>query len=111
MKVFVPGRWQPLHNGHKALIQKLLDEGSEVIIGIRNTNINKNNPYTFGERKVMFEKAFPGLKVVKIPDFDAIAYGRKVGYEIRHIRLSPKMELISATEIRNGTVNNNTSEA
>jgi len=105
MKVFIPGRWQPLHNGHKALIQKVIDEGSKVIIGIRDTKKSKQNPYSFKQRQEMFKKAFPNIRVIKLPDFDALAYGRNVGYEIRRIRLCPEIEKISATEIRNAKRN------
>ena len=101
MRVFLPGRWQPLHKGHKELIKKVLKEGHKVIIGIRDTKKNKNNPYSFKERKEMFLKEFPDIKVFKLPDFDCFAYGRKVGYKIRRVKLPREIEKISATEIRN----------
>ena len=96
------GRWQPLHKGHIKLIRTVLDEGKYVCIAIRDTPINKENPYTIEQRVEMFREEFRGEKVIlmNIPDISEICYGRKVGYEIREIRLDEKIEEISATKIR-----------
>lgn len=42
------GRWQPFHDGHKYLIDKLLSKGKNICIGIRDTEISKENPYSVG---------------------------------------------------------------
>lgn len=39
-----PGRWQPLHPGHVELMRKVLDEGKGIIVGIRDTVPDDNNP-------------------------------------------------------------------
>jgi len=98
---FCPGRWQPLHAGHKALIDKLLNEGHDVVIGIRDTLVNPENPYTVSERRRMIRAAYGDrVEITVIPDFDVIAYGRKVGWGLREIRLDEQIEAISGTEIR-----------
>ena len=94
------GRWQPLHEGHKALIRKVLDEGKKVCIAIRDTEIDKDNPYTVSERIIMIDRAFPDIKVIVIPDIEEVVYGRKVGWGIREIKLDESIEQISGTEIR-----------
>ncbi len=38
------GRYQPLHAGHIALIRSVLNEGKRVLVGIRETGIDKDNP-------------------------------------------------------------------
>jgi hypothetical protein len=97
------GRWQVpyLHGGHKKLIQTVLDEGKDVCIAIRDTPIDKDNPYTIIQRKEMIQNSFPQTKIIVIPDINEICYGRKVGYGIREIHLDVETEAISGTEIRN----------
>lgn len=94
------GRFQPLHKGHIKLIKTVLDEGKNVLVAIRDTPISETDPYTFEEREQMFKEQLPQVKVIKIPDIEAVCYGRKVGYKIREIKLDSETESISATEIR-----------
>jgi cytidyltransferase-like protein len=46
MKSLVIGRFQPFHDGHYALVQTLLDEGKDVVVAIRDTPFNEDNPYS-----------------------------------------------------------------
>lgn len=94
------GRWQPLHDGHKALFQTVLDEGKNLCVGIRDTPLSDTDPFTVDERTEMIKKAFPMAKIIVIPDIEEIVYGRKVGYGVRELHLSPELEQISGTEIR-----------
>ncbi len=98
------GRWQPIHKGHKVLIEKVLKEGKPVLIAIRETELSEENPYTVEERKQMIEDEFAEygerVKIVVIPDIAEICYGRKVGYKVRRIRLDDQTEEVSATNIR-----------
>jgi len=43
------GRWQPLHDGHKALFARALDEGKNVWIAIRDIAPDEKNPWTAEE--------------------------------------------------------------
>lgn len=94
------GRWQPFHDGHKKLIQTVLDEGKNVCVAIRDTDISESNPYTTEERRAMIEEAFPQVKIIVIPDIEEVVYGRKVGWGIRELHLDEKTEAISGTKIR-----------
>lgn len=94
------GRWQPLHKGHLALFDKMRQEGRQILIGVRNTGIDEQNPYSVEERIEMIKKQVPDAKFVVLPDIEAVCYGRKVGYEIKEIKLGDELEKISATEIR-----------
>jgi adenylylsulfate kinase len=96
------GRWQPFHEGHQKLIQKVLDEGKNVCVAIRDTEISDENPFTAQEREQMILKAFPVVKVIVIPDIEEVVFGRKVGWGIREIKLDEATEKISATIIRKG---------
>lgn len=103
------GRWQPFHKGHKTLIETVLKKGKPVTIGIRDTEIDKNNPYSVYERwtKIQDElKSYGSLvKIIVIPDIDEICYGRDVGYAIRKIDLDEKIEKISGTKVRRQSQN------
>ena len=100
------GRWQPFHEGHKTLIEEVLNEGKRVVIAIRDTVVSETDPYTCEQRKKMIEeslKEWTGkFEVITIPDISEICIGRKVGYHIRKIGLSKEVEKISGTNIREG---------
>lgn len=97
------GRYQPLHKGHIALIKSVLDEGKNVLVAIRDTPQDEDNPYSVHEIKDMFYKVFgDNVKVITIPDISEVCYGRNVGWGIREIRLDEEIEKISATQIRKG---------
>lgn len=100
------GRWQPLHEGHKKLFQRVLDEGGNVLIGIRDVEPDEKNPFSAHEVFVKITDEYKELmkigrvKVMKLPDICSVEFGRGVGYDIiEHI---PPTEIaeISATKIR-----------
>ncbi|MFW6173715.1 MAG: adenylyl-sulfate kinase [Elusimicrobiota bacterium] len=101
------GRWQPLHYGHISIIRKVLDEDKKVLVGMRDTKIDKDNPYSLADRLKMFKKIFDseiksGKLIVKpFNDIREVCYGRNVGYNIRKIKVDGNIEKISATKIRN----------
>jgi len=71
------GRFQPFHDGHLKLFEKILEKEGQVLIGVRNTHgLDEKNP------------------------FDYLYYGRDVGYKVEKIDLDPQTEAISATQIR-----------
>lgn len=102
------GRYQPPHEGHIKLMRVALDEGKNVCIGLRDTGITPDNPYSYSQRFTMFDKIFNKerhegrVEIISIPDIEEICYGRGVGYGIREIRLDAKTQAISATKIRLG---------
>jgi adenylylsulfate kinase len=102
-----PGRWQPLHKGHMAIIDKKLQEDKNIWIAIRETEISENNPYNCEQRMEMIKRAYGdlyGTRVIAtvIPDIEGIAYGRGVGYAIEELDVGEAIKEISATKIRNG---------
>ena len=100
------GRFQPLHESHKALFQQALDEGKNLLICIREGEVNEKNPFTTDQVKEMIELEYALLvscgivKVMIIPDICSIEFGRGVGYDI--IEHVPPTEIadVSATKIR-----------
>ena len=100
------GRFQPLHESHQALFQIALDEGKNLLICIREGEINEKNPFTAVKVKKTVEDTYALLvnsgivKVMVIPDICSVEFGRGVGYDIiEHI---PPTEIgeVSATKIR-----------
>jgi bifunctional NMN adenylyltransferase/nudix hydrolase len=85
--VFI-GRFQPFHNGHKAVIETALEQAKEVVVVVGSSFAARNirNPFTFQERKAMIEACFtepqhftyegaqgrvkiPRVKVVPVSDY------------------------------------------
>jgi phosphopantetheine adenylyltransferase len=100
------GRWQPLHSSHQALFQEALYQGKNLLICIRDGEVNEKNPFTAKEVKRNIEDVYALLvnsqimKVMIIPDICSVEFGRGVGYDIiEHI---PPTEIgdVSATKIR-----------
>ncbi len=100
------GRFQPLHESHQALFQRALDNGKNLLICIREGEVNEKNPFTAEEVKKTVEDTYALLvnsgiiKVMVIPDICSVEFGRGVGYDIiEHI---PPTEIaeVSATKIR-----------
>lgn len=98
---FFAGRFSPFHDGHAAIVDKLLAEGKEVCIAIRDTPLSQRDPFSMADRITMIRARYQlGVSIVVIPDIAEIVYGRDVGYKIREIRLGDDLEAISATKIR-----------
>ena len=100
------GRWQPLHSSHQALFQEALNDGKNLLICIRDGEVNEKNPFTPEDVKRNIEDVYALLinsgimKVMIIPDICSVEFGRGVGYDIiEHI---PPTEIgdVSATKIR-----------
>jgi len=100
------GRWQPLHEGHKALFRQVINEGGKVLVAIRTIEPDEKNPFTANQimlniyKELQLEITAGKLNVIMIPDICSVEFGRGVGYDIvEHI---PPAEIaeISATKIR-----------
>jgi hypothetical protein len=100
------GRWQPLHQGHKMMFEKVLEEGGNVCIAIRDVEPDIKNPFSPLEVMGNIMQEYDALikegrvKVMVIPDISSVEFGRGVGYSIiEHIPPTDIAE-ISATKIR-----------
>jgi hypothetical protein len=99
------GRYQPFHDGHKALVMEGLRRVGQVCIAVRDTEgIDSSNPFSFESVRsriasAMFEH-MDHVEIIKIPNISHVFYGRSVGYQIERIELTEELESISATEIR-----------
>ncbi len=59
--VFI-GRFQPLHIGHEFVVREALSRTRHLIVLVGSANVARDprNPFTYDERRQMFELAFPG---------------------------------------------------
>jgi FAD synthase len=100
------GRWQPLHDGHKALFQQALNEGKRVWIAIRDIAPDERNPWSAEEVLNNIANEYKDLcaegkvRVSIIPDICSIEFGRGVGYDIIEHLPPTAVGEISATKIR-----------
>ncbi len=66
------GRFQPFHDGHKSIINMMLEECKTVIIAIGSSNKENTikNPFPYGLRKAVISDCFPtsNVKIIPIPD-------------------------------------------
>ena len=105
------GRFQPFHDGHKKVFLNILKKNSQVTILVMDSfGINKKNPFKFYYVKKIIKKMLKEYEgkytIIKIPVVSEVVYGRKTGYKIRKVKLSKKIESISATKIRKSLFNN-----
>lgn len=99
------GRFQPFHEGHfKLFLNGLKKSGQVSILVMDSYKVGKKNPLKFVKVKKIIKqklKKYSGrYNIIKIPLTKEIIYGRKVGYKIRNVKLSKKIQMISGTKIR-----------
>lgn len=87
VRALVLGRFQPLHTGHKALIQEALGKGATVVVAIGSSTAKAGlrNPFSAAERRQMVEAAFPNevragsVVIAEVPDLhDPLRYAAHV---------------------------------
>jgi len=107
------GRFQPLHLGHKEMFQQVLDEGGNVLIGVRDGEVDFKNPFTALEVMNAIMEEYKDLisegrvKVQILPDICSVEFGRGVGYDIIERVPPADVAAISATKIRETLFNGN----
>lgn len=65
-------RWKPVHLGHAAVLDALVEHADEVLIGIGSSNrYDLRNPFTAEESEAMIRLVLgdhPGYRVLPVPD-------------------------------------------
>jgi nicotinamide-nucleotide adenylyltransferase len=63
---FYIGRFQPLHEGHHAMVERISEEVDELVVGIGSADQSHTvrNPFTAGERIMMITKTLVDLDLV-----------------------------------------------
>lgn len=100
------GRWQPWHDGHRALFERAVQKTGQVCIMIRDCQgWRGSNPFEIDRVKGYIRRdldpLYQGLyEIVVVPNIVNITYGRDVGYKIEQETFDDKTHNISATKIR-----------
>jgi hypothetical protein len=102
------GRYQPWHDGHRALFDRAIAKSGQVIIQVRDCQgWNGSNPFEFEKVKAFIKRDLDPLyqgqyEIMLVPNITEIVYGRDVGYKITQETFDDKIHSISATKIRKG---------
>jgi hypothetical protein len=100
------GRYQPWHNGHRALFERAIAKSGQVIIQVRDCQgWNKSNPFEFDKVKKFIRRDLDPIyqgqyEIMLVPNITEIVYGRDVGYKITQETFTDEIHAISATNIR-----------
>tara|TARA_Y100000768_G_C23848829_1_gene619922 strand:- start:52 stop:504 length:453 start_codon:yes stop_codon:yes gene_type:complete len=108
------GRWQPWHDGHRALFERCLAKTGQVIIQVRDIQGSSggigqdDNPFDWDEVCLNIDKDLSKLgykrgiqyEIMLVPNITNITYGRGVGYVFEEEVFDESITSISATEIR-----------
>ena len=100
------GRYQPWHNGHRALFERALAKTGQVVIQIRDCQgWQGTNPFEFERVKSFIRRDLDPLyqgqyEIQLVPNIVNITYGRDVGYKIEQETFDDTTHAISATKIR-----------
>jgi len=100
------GRWQPWHEGHKALFERLLAKTGQVIIQVRDVQgWQGSNPFEVAKVKSFIKRDLDPLyqgqyEIQVVPNIVHIGWGRGVGYTSGEEVFDSSITDISATEIR-----------
>ena len=100
------GRWQPWHDGHRALFERLIARTGQVVIQIRDVQgWQGSNPFEVEKVKSFIKQdldpLYQGLYDIQVvPNIVHIGWGRGVGYTSGEETFDEKITDISATKIR-----------
>jgi hypothetical protein len=100
------GRWQPWHDGHRALFERLLTRTGQVVIQIRDVQgWQGSNPFNFFDVVKFIRRDLDPLyqgqyTVQLVPNIVHIGWGRGVGYTAGEETFDEATTDISATKIR-----------
>jgi len=100
------GRWQPWHEGHRALFERAVAKTGQVVIQIRDCQgWQGSNPFAIEQVKNYIRRDLDPLfqgqyEIQVVPNVVNITYGREVGYKIEQEVFNETIHAVSATKIR-----------
>jgi len=101
------GRWQPWHEGHRALFERAINKTGQVCVMVRDCQGVGDNPFCFEDARKhiqenlsdMYEEGVDYV-IQSVPNIVHITYGRTVGYTIAQEHFDKDIESVSATKKR-----------
>jgi adenylate kinase family enzyme len=100
------GRWQPWHDGHRALFERLIARTGQVLIQVRDVQgWQDSNPFNFFDVVRFIKRDLDPLyqgqyDIMLVPNIVHIGWGRGVGYTAGEETFDESITDISATKIR-----------
>ena len=100
------GRWQPWHDGHRALFERAIVKTGQVCIMVRDCQgWQGSNPFEIDKVKSFIRRDLDPVyqgqyEIQVVPNIVNITYGRDVGYRIEQESFDEPITDISATKIR-----------
>jgi len=100
------GRWQPWHDGHRALFERLIQRTGQVVIQIRDCQgWQGSNPFEIERVKAFIRRDLDPIyqgqyEIQVVPNIVHIGWGRGVGYTAGEETFDEAITDISATKIR-----------
>jgi adenylylsulfate kinase len=100
------GRWQPWHDGHRALFERLIQRTGQVVIQIRDVQgWQGSNPFEVEKVKAFIRRDLDPIyqgqyEIQVVPNIVHIGWGRGVGYTSGEETFDEHITDISATKIR-----------
>lgn len=100
------GRWQPWHDGHRALFERLIARTGQVVIQIRDVQgWQGSNPFEVAKVKAFIRRDLDPIyqgqyEIQVVPNIVHIGWGRGVGYTSGEETFDETITDISATKIR-----------
>ena len=100
------GRYQPWHEGHRALFDRAIAKTGQVVIQIRDCQgWQGSNPFAIEQVKRYIKRDLDPVyqgqyEIQVVPNIVNITYGRDVGYKIEQETFDDATHSISATKIR-----------
>lgn len=100
------GRWQPWHDGHRALFERLIARTGQVVIQIRDVQgWQGSNPFEVEKVKSFIKRDLDPIyqgqyEIQVVPNIVHIGWGRGVGYTSGEESFDETVTDISATKIR-----------
>ena len=100
------GRWQPWHDGHRALFERLIAKTGQVVIQVRDVQgWQGSNPFAIEQVKSFIKRDLDPVyqgqyEIQVVPNIVHIGWGRGVGYTSGEETFDDAVTDISATKIR-----------
>jgi DNA polymerase III delta prime subunit len=100
------GRWQPWHDGHRALFERLIARTGQVVIQVRDVQgWQGSNPFEVEKVKAFIKRDLDPIyqgqyEIQVVPNIVHIGWGRGVGYTSGEETFDEAVADISATKIR-----------
>ena len=100
------GRWQPWHDGHRALFERLIARTGQVVIQVRDVQgWQGSNPFEVAKVKSFIRRDLDPVyqgqyEIQVVPNIVHIGWGRGVGYTHGEETFDDAVTDISATKIR-----------